>query len=37
MYETLAVNGDDNANISDFTNEVKPYLDSVEEIYNTQK
>lgn len=37
MYETLAVNGDDNANISDFTNEEKAIFRFVEEIYNGQK
>ena len=37
MYETLAVNGDDDANISDFTNEEKAIFRFVEEIYNTLK
>ena len=37
MYETLAVNGDDDANISDFTNEEKAIFRFVEEIYNGQK
>ena len=37
MYETLAINGGDNANISDFTNEEKAIFRFVEEIYNGLK
>lgn len=37
MYETLTVNGNDDANISDFTNEEKAIFRFVEEIYNSQR